>query len=191
MTDAELGAQSPHRPAPPHMAIPQVLLDPGKAQLPQARLAPLLGEVCLRPGSQASPWHGALPPGRPHPPHLVLLQQAPQSAGRGAKLADHLLQRPRLGDQPVHQVSPDPGKAELGHAGGDPLLGGMLALPGWRPGGWRICWWICWWVMARRVAGWVVPRRTASRGMLQRSSSRACGQARRSAKPCPLACSWT
>jgi hypothetical protein len=97
MADAELGAQPPHRPVPPHVAVPQILVHLCEAKLPQARLAPLLCDVCLRPGSQASPRHGALPPGRPHPPHLILLQQAPQGARRRAKLTPHLRQRPRLG----------------------------------------------------------------------------------------------
>jgi len=130
MADAERGAQPPHRPAPPHMAIPQVLLDPGEAELPQARLAPLLGEVCLRPGSQASPWHGALPPGRRHPPNPVVVEQAPQGAAGSAELGGHLRQRPRVGDQPVLQVGPHAEEAELGDAGGGALVGGALALAG-------------------------------------------------------------
>jgi hypothetical protein len=106
----------------------QVLIDPGKAQLRQARLAPLLGEVCLRPGSKASPRHGALPPGRPHPPNPVLVEQAPHRGGCGAEVVHHLRQRPRPPDQPVHQIGPDALEAEVGDAGGGALLGGALAL---------------------------------------------------------------
>jgi hypothetical protein len=130
MTDPELGAQPPHRPAPPHKPVPQVLIDPSEAQLHQARLSPLLCDMCLRPGSQASPSHGALPRCRPHPPNPVLIEQAPHRGGRGAKLGGQLRQRPRLGDQPVYQIGPHAGGAEFGHAGGGALLGGALALTG-------------------------------------------------------------
>jgi hypothetical protein len=41
-----------------------------------------------------------------------------------------LRQRPHLGDQPIHQVGPHAREAESGHAGGDTLLGGALALAG-------------------------------------------------------------
>jgi hypothetical protein len=59
-----------------------------------------------------------------------VVQQAPQGAAGSAKLAHHLRQRPRLGDQPVQQVGPDALEAELGGAGGDALVGGVLALVG-------------------------------------------------------------
>jgi hypothetical protein len=73
---------------------------------------------------------GALPPGRRHPPDLVLVQQAPQGGGRGAKLAVYPRQGPRVGDQPVYQIGPHVLEAQLGGAAGETLLGGMLALAG-------------------------------------------------------------
>jgi hypothetical protein len=51
------------------------------------------------------------------------------AAGR-AEFGGHLLQRPRLGDQPVQQVGPHPGNAELGDPGGGALVGVALALAG-------------------------------------------------------------
>ena len=72
----------------------------------------------------------ALPSGRRHPSDLVLVQQPPQGRGGDTKLALDLLQCPRLGDQPVHQVDPYVGEAECDRACGGALLGGVLALAG-------------------------------------------------------------
>jgi hypothetical protein len=58
----------------------------------------------------------------------VLVQQAAQGGGRGAKLVRYLLQRPRLGGQPIHQIGPHAREAESGHSSGDTLLGSVLAL---------------------------------------------------------------
>jgi hypothetical protein len=93
------------------------------------RLAALLDRPRLHLRSAGRRGGGAPPPGRRHPPNLMHLQQAPQSAGHGAKLAPHLLHGPRPGDQPVHQVGPHALEAQLGHPGGA-LLGGTLTLVG-------------------------------------------------------------
>jgi hypothetical protein len=137
-------------------------------------------------GAESSPGRGTLPPGRSHPPDLVLVQQSPHGGGRGAKLAPHLLQGPRVGDQPVLQIGPDALEAQLGDADGDALLGGVLALTGQLlAAGWQLDAIVG---DGAADAGWVVARWLASWGTLQPSSSSACRQARRVAKPSRLAC---
>jgi hypothetical protein len=188
MTHAELGAQPPHRPAPPHKPVPQVVVQPREAELGQASLVPL-GRPRLLPGSAGSLGGGALPPGRRHPPDLVLVQQAPQGGGRGTQLGGYLLQGPRVGDQPVQQIGPHAGEAKLGDPSGGVLLGVALALTG-QP---RTTGWLAEMVVGDGTADGrpgVVSRWAASWGMLQPSSSRACRQPRRSAKPSRLAC-WS
>jgi hypothetical protein len=69
-------------------------------------------------------------PGRRYPTDLVLVQQAPQGGGRGAKLVLYPRQGPRVGDQPVYQIGPRVLEAQLGQAVGDALVGGVLALAG-------------------------------------------------------------
>ncbi len=51
----------------------------------------------------------------------MLLQQAPQGGGSGAKLALDLRLGPRLGEQAVLQVGPHAGEAEFCDAGSDAL----------------------------------------------------------------------
>jgi hypothetical protein len=188
MTHLEFGAQPPHRPAPPHRPVPQIPLDPGKAQRRQPRLAPLPGGSCLRPGSQASPCHGTLPPGRPHPPNPVPVQQTPQGAAGSAKLDGHLLQRPRLGDQPVQQVGPHAVEAEFGGAGGGALLGSMLALAGQPLAAGELP---DVGVLDRAADGRLGGAKVVGGlGMPQPSSSKTCKHGRRSAKPSRLAC-WS
>lgn len=112
----------------------------------------LLDHPRLLCGPLAAAAAGALPPGRYAPPDLIAVQSVPQGAGRGTKLALYLRQRPRAGDQPVHQIRPHARKAQLSHAVGGALLGGALALAGqlWRREGWGMSWS----AMARPMAAW-------------------------------------
>jgi hypothetical protein len=60
----------------------------------------------------------------------VLVHQSPYRSAVGAELGGHLDQQPFLHQQPVSQVRPQVGEAELCHTGGKPLVGGVAALTG-------------------------------------------------------------
>jgi hypothetical protein len=84
--------QPPHRPAPPHPPVVQVLVHVCEAELGQACLAPL-GRPRLLLGSPGRVGRGALALGRHHPPNLVLVDRrrrvpraAPSSAATSASV---------------------------------------------------------------------------------------------------------
>lgn len=91
----------------------------GAARLPEDRLRP----PAPRPGGQFA-W------GPPGAPDTVPLHQSPYGHPVGAELGGHLGHRPSRYQQPISQLRPQVGEAELGGPSGEPLVGGVAALPG-------------------------------------------------------------
>lgn len=101
--------------------------DPGSPTRPAARR----GAPARRPPAPAGPApRRPVRVGPPGAPDTVPLHQSPYGHPVGAELGGHLGHRPSRYQQPISQLRPQVGEAELGGPSGEPLVGGVAALPG-------------------------------------------------------------
>jgi hypothetical protein len=111
-THSKLRPYPPDRPALLHEAALQVAGQIRKAKLRQQLGAARLPDDCLRPPTPLP--GGQLPSGPPSAPDAVLVHQPPDRPAVGAEFGGHLGQQPSPHQQPISQVRPEVGEAELG-----------------------------------------------------------------------------